>query len=57
MPTIIAQQNFNVTEPSSRVEQEFTQQVLLKILRELKKINIYNALAQDEEIENTEIDS
>ena len=57
MTTIIATENFNVTEPSSRVEQEFNQQVLLKILRELKKINIYNALAQDEEVENTEIES
>ena len=56
MTTIIATQNFNETEPSSRIEQIATKDVLGKILKELQKLNIQMEIATDEEITNQEIE-
>lgn len=53
--TIIASETFNNTIPSTKTEQNFTQQVLEDILKELKKLNIQMSLMTDEEIQNTEI--
>lgn len=55
MTTIIATKNFNVIEPSTKNDQRLNQELLLKIIRELKKLNIQMSLMTDEEIQNMEI--
>ena len=56
MATIIATQNFNATEPSTKIEQLVNEETLLQILKELKKLNFQMTLMTDEEINNTEVD-
>ncbi len=57
MTTIIAQENFNTTEPASREEQIVTQDLLCKILNELQKLNIHMEIVTDEEITDEELEN
>lgn len=56
MPTIIANQTFNDTIPSSQLEQQITQEVLIDILKELKKLNINVSIMSDNEITDQELE-
>jgi len=56
MTTIIATENFNVTEPSSKLEQTLNQEMLEKILKELKKLNLHMSFLTDEVIKDAEVE-